>query len=73
MKVVLSIIGILLTLVGIVWILQGFNILLGSFMSGQILYAILGLAVAIIGIALLVYANRRSRFADGEDRSKLDR
>lgn len=73
MKVVLSIIGVLLTLVGLVWILQGFNILLGSFMSGQILYAILGLAVAIIGIALLVYANRRSRLADGEDRSKLDR
>jgi hypothetical protein len=59
MKVILNILGVLLTLVGLVWILQGFNVLLGSMMSGHIQYAILGLVVSIIGIALLVYANRR--------------
>ncbi len=68
MRVVLSILGVLLALVGIVWILQGFNILLGSFMSGQILYAILGLVLAIIGIGLLVYANRRRSVVNGGDR-----
>ena len=73
MKIVLSILGVLLTLVGIVWILQGFNILLGSFMSGQLLYALLGLAVAILGIGLLVYANRRPRVTTGDDRPKFDR
>ena len=61
MKVILYILGALLTLVGLVWILQGFNILLGSMMSGQIQYAILGLVVAVIGIALIIYANRRSK------------
>jgi hypothetical protein len=61
MKVVLNILGILFTLVGLVWILQGMNVLLGSMMSGNILYAVLGLVVAVIGIALLAYANRRSR------------
>ncbi len=68
MKVVLSILGVLLILVGIVWILQGFNILLGSIMSGQILYAILGLILAIIGVGLLVYANRRPKVINGGDR-----
>lgn len=73
MKIALSILGVLLTLVGIVWILQGFNILLGSFMSGQLLYALLGLIVAILGIGLLVYANRRPRVITGDDRTKFDR
>jgi hypothetical protein len=60
MKVVLNIIGILLILTGAVWILQGFNLLLGSMMSGHIQYAILGLVVAVIGAGLMVYANRRT-------------
>lgn len=73
MKVILSIVGVLLTLMGLVWILQGFNVLLGSVMSGQIQYAILGFVVAAIGIALLVYANRRPKVISGGDRSKFDR
>jgi hypothetical protein len=59
LKWVLNILGVLLILVGIVWILQGINILLGSFMSGQPFYAVLGIVVAIIGVFLLVFANRR--------------
>jgi hypothetical protein len=58
MKWVLNILGVLLILVGIVWILQGINVLLGSFMSGQPLYAVLGIVVAIIGAFLLYFANR---------------
>lgn len=73
MKVILYIVGILLILVGLVWILQGLNVLLGSVMSGHIQYAILGLVVAIIGIGLLVYANRRARVIGGGDRTKFDR
>ncbi len=61
MKVVLNILGALLILTGIVWILQGFNILLGSMMSGHIQYSILGLVVAVLGIALIVYTNRRAK------------
>ncbi len=61
MKIVLNVFGVLLTLLGLVWILQGLNVLLGSMMSGHIQYAILGLVVAIIGIAMLVYANRRPK------------
>jgi hypothetical protein len=60
MKVVLNILGVLLILVGIVWILQGLNILMGSVMSGNIQWTIIGLVLDVVGIALLVYANRRA-------------
>lgn len=73
MKIVLNILGVLFTLAGLVWILQGFNILPGSFMSGRLQYAILGFVVGIIGIALLIYANRRSRVTSGGDRTKSNR
>ncbi len=63
MRIVLNVFGVLLTLLGLVWILQGLNVLLGSMMSGHIQYSILGLVVGIIGIAMLVYANRRPRTA----------
>jgi hypothetical protein len=72
MKVILNILGVLFILVGLVWILQGFNVLLGSIMSGQIQYAILGLVIAVIGIAVLVFANRRTRVNSGGNRPKPD-
>jgi hypothetical protein len=73
MKVVLYILGGLFTLVGVVWILQGLNVLLGSAMSGHIQYAILGLVVAVIGIVLLVFAGRRGRAAGRSDTTHLPR
>jgi len=59
MRIILSIVGVLLALMGAVWFLQGINILPGSFMTGQIQWAIIGAIAAIIGIGLLVFANRR--------------
>jgi len=59
MKWVLNIVAVILVLVGLVWILQGVNILPGSFMSGKLLYTALGLALDVIGIAMLFFANRR--------------
>jgi len=59
MKWFLRILGGLLVLVGIVWVLQGINVLLGSMMSGQPIYALLGVVVAALGVVLLVFANRR--------------
>lgn len=59
LKPLLSIAGALLLLVGGVWFLQGINVLPGSFMTGQIEWAIYGGLAVVIGIGLLVYANRR--------------
>ena len=59
MHLVLNTLGTLLTLIGIVWMLQGVNILPGSFMTGQMEWAMYGAIAAAIGVALLVVAWRR--------------
>ncbi|MGD0006589.1 MAG: hypothetical protein ABSE06_20440 [Anaerolineaceae bacterium] len=68
MKWFLNILGGLLALVGVVWILQGVNVLPGSFMSGQSLYAVLGLVLAVIGGTLLFLANRRPKLPGEKNR-----
>lgn len=50
--------GVLLTLVGLLWILQGVNVIGGSGMSGHGQYAVLGIIVALVGIWLLQGAIR---------------
>jgi hypothetical protein len=42
-----------------VWVLQGINILPGSFMTGQTKWAIYGSLLLVIGIGLVIRANRR--------------
>jgi hypothetical protein len=64
MKIVLNVAGILLVLAGGVWFLQGINILPGSFMTGQIRWAIYGGLAVLIGAGLLVFANRRKSNGD---------
>ena len=59
MKWVLNIVAVLLILMGLVWILQGLNILLGSFMSGNLLWTGIGLVLDVIGLVMLYLANRR--------------
>jgi hypothetical protein len=56
-KIILNVLGVLLILGGGVWILQGINVLPGSFMTGQIKWAIYGGISAAVGIGLLVLAN----------------
>ena len=70
MKWILYILGALLTLMGLVWILQGVNILPGSFMSGHIQYTFLGIIVGAIGIGLIYLGNRRRGMTGGGDSSK---
>jgi hypothetical protein len=59
MRIVLNILGVLCLLLGFVWVLQGINILPGSFMTGQTKWAIYGGVLAIVGIAVLMKANPR--------------
>ena len=60
MKIALNILGILLVLIGLIWILQGTNVLPGSFMTGQTKWAINGAISAVIGVGFLFFANRRN-------------
>ena len=59
MKTFLSIIGILLILPGIIFFLQGINVLPGSFMTGDPQWAINGGIMIVIGLGFLLWANRR--------------
>ncbi|MGA7193311.1 MAG: hypothetical protein WBW94_06735 [Anaerolineales bacterium] len=59
MKTVLNIVGVLLLLPGIIFFLQGINVLPGSMMTGEIQWAIIGGILIIIGAGLLWFANRR--------------
>jgi len=59
MKIALWFAGVVLILAGGVWFLQGINVLPGSFMTGQIQWAIYGALTAIAGVVALVLANRR--------------
>jgi hypothetical protein len=59
MKLFLNVLAVLLILAGGVWFLQGINILPGSFMTGQIKWAIYGVIAILAGIGLLLLARRR--------------
>ncbi len=59
MKLFLTVVSSLLILIGLVWILQGVNILPGSFMTGHIQWAINGAIAAALGSAILVWTRRR--------------
>lgn len=60
MRITLNIVGALLVLFGAIWFLQGINVLPGSFMTGQIRWAVYGGTAIVAGVALLFSANRRS-------------
>jgi len=55
------VIGIILVLLGLVWALQGFNVIGGSAMSGSSLWAIVGPIVLLIGVVLIVIGFVRGR------------
>jgi hypothetical protein len=59
MKITLNVVGAILVLFGAIWFLQGINVLPGSFMTGQIQWAVYGGIAVAVGVALLFIANRR--------------
>lgn len=64
MHIALNIVGVLLVLIGAVWFLQGINVLPGSFMTGQLQWAVYGAIAVLAGVALLVAARRIRRSSD---------
>jgi hypothetical protein len=56
--VLARIVAILLVVIGIVWMLQGFNILPGSFMTGQLEWAAYGALSVAVGVALFFWRTR---------------
>ena len=61
MKIALNVLGVLLVLFGAIWFLQGINVLPGSFMTGQRVWAIRGGITFAVGVICLLLAARRRR------------
>jgi len=53
-----SVIGVVLCLVGALWVGQGAGWIGGSFMSGQALWAVIGAIAILFGVTLLRGAGR---------------
>ena len=53
--------GVLLSCVGLVWTLQGLDVLRGSAMSGSPLWATIGPFVLVAGVVLIAIAIARRR------------
>jgi hypothetical protein len=55
------VVGILAVLVGVVWTLQGLDVLGGSGMSGNTVWAVVGPIVAIVGLIIAIAGARGMR------------
>ncbi|MFN8413505.1 MAG: hypothetical protein U0Z26_14060 [Anaerolineales bacterium] len=59
LKTILKVLAVLLILSGVIWFLQGINVLPGSFMTGDPQWAINGTITAVIGVGIFWFANRK--------------
>ncbi len=59
MKWLLRVIGVVLALLGTLWVLQGINVVPVGFMAGHLQYALLGLAAIVVGVGLVLFTNRQ--------------
>lgn len=61
MKLTLNILAALIFLSGLIWFLQGINILPGSFMTGDPQWAINGAIMMAVALVIFFFANRRRK------------
>ena len=60
MKLAIRIIALVGLALGILWALQGLNLVGGSFMTGQKQWLIIGSVVALVSVGVLLWTSRRS-------------
>ncbi|HWF12487.1 MAG TPA: hypothetical protein VG272_02035 [Candidatus Acidoferrales bacterium] len=58
MKIIVRILSAIFVLMGTIWFLQGINVLPGSFMTGQLRWAVRGGILFVVGVAGLLWAKR---------------
>ena len=68
MRTTLNIVGVILIVFGTIWFLQGINLLPGSFMTGQIQWAVYGGIAVVVGVGFLVKANWRRQSSESTRR-----
>lgn len=63
-RIVTLVLGAVLALVGLLWILQGLNIIGGSGMSGHAIWAVIGIVIGAVGVFLIVRTLRTPSVRD---------
>jgi hypothetical protein len=64
-RIISLVVGVVLALVGLLWILQGFDVVGGSGMSGQTIWAVIGVIVGAVGV-FLIFRTLRTPPARGD-------
>ncbi len=64
-KGLLVVVGVVVVLAGLLFTLQGLNVMGGSAMSGKTLWAVLGPVIAIVGLVIATVGARQGRAARG--------
>jgi len=66
-RAVSSLLGLVMVLMGGIWILQGLNIaFLDSFMADQIEWAVYGCLLALVGVGQIWWSNTRASYYRGK-------
>ena len=63
MRTASVVLGVILVLVGLVWIGQGLNVIPGSFMTGDRMWFYTGLVMAVVGGVLILLGKRKGPIA----------
>ena len=59
MRTASVVLGVVLVIVGLVWIGQGLNLIPGSFMTGNRMWFYTGLVMAVVGGVLIILGKRK--------------
>jgi hypothetical protein len=57
--IILAGVGVVITLVGVIFTLQGVGVIGGSSMSGDTFWAVAGPVIAVVGLAIAAVSMRR--------------
>jgi hypothetical protein len=61
MRIAIVVLGVIVTLFGLLWALQGFGVLGGSPMSNTTTWSVIGPITALVGIGVVYVGSRRRK------------
>jgi hypothetical protein len=61
MRIAIIVLGVIVTLFGLLWALQGFGVLGGSPMSNTTTWSVIGPITALVGVGIAYTGTRRKR------------
>ena len=59
MRWLLIVVGVILDLLGTIWMLQGLTLLPGTFMRGDPTWVVIGIVMDVVGVGLILFGLTR--------------